>query len=431
MENLGPEFLKALTMGKVEHGGYQDGRVVDLRQCSDKPLYLVGDVHARHHVIPLILQHAELEPLLAAEQAFLVFLGDLHHREDYEGAGEMESSVQTFRRVMRLKIAYPRSVYILLGNHEFTRSGGSKRGYFQGELFREALVEQGLYEVYNQFFEASPLVVIYPGVVGVHAGPALGIQTLEQLKQIEVKDRPALELEPAALQLCFSRHVDWTPNQDKAYCDHDIREFLELCSVPGGRLIAGHTPLCRETDWMWSIGEHLTVVFAAGREIGYFRVSGEEQSFVRVGRFEGEEFRPDRSDAFESQAGMVPCSDRGRSLVQLESLPADLHPDVEYVWQYPGQEVRLRHGDEVLATFAHFRHLPGWLQSYYAMGYYLVGDARGQEILKLKIDLATILGGEGLREGVRFRWGEEFAIVRWLGEDRFVLRPLVGGLSLA
>jgi calcineurin-like phosphoesterase family protein len=421
-----------MAAGQVGEGGFQDGRVVDVRTAPERPLYLVGDVHARHQVIPLILEHAELEPLLATERAFLVFLGDLHHREDYEGAGEMESSVETFRLFMRLKTQYPRSVYALLGNHEFTRSGSTKRGYFQGDLFREALVAVGLADTYQRFLELSPLVVIHATCVGVHAGPSIDVESLEALKQVQIRDVPLSEMERAVRRICFSRHRDWSPNPEKHYDDHDVRDFLDLCQVPDSRLITGHTPLDRETDWMWDIGKHLTVIFAAGRDVGYFRATQSEQRFLRVGRYTGEEFQVIKPYE-EPGAGLVPVLERGRSMVRIDeaAFGRTLAQDVEYLWDYPGRAVELSREGEKILTIAHFRHLQAFLQSYYAMGYYLVADALRQEVLKLRIELATLLGGDGLREGVRFSWGdEEFGIIRWLGEDSFVFRPLVQGLSL-
>lgn len=210
LPEIGQRFLQAMVAGSVEEGGYQDRRVVDLRLAPERPLYLVGDIHARHQVISLILEHSKLEALLKTDTAFLVFLGDLHHREDYEGAGEMQTSVETFRQLMRLKTAYPRSVYCLLGNHEFTRSGGTKRGYHQGELFREALQRAGLWETYEAWLEMSPLAVVHSRCVGVHAGPPLDLDSLEDFKKAEVRDVPLSDMEKPVWQATFTRHVDWS-----------------------------------------------------------------------------------------------------------------------------------------------------------------------------------------------------------------------------
>ncbi len=52
------EFLQAMRLGTVAHGGYQDGRAVDLRVVPDKPLYLIGDIHAKPARIGQVLHVA-------------------------------------------------------------------------------------------------------------------------------------------------------------------------------------------------------------------------------------------------------------------------------------------------------------------------------------------------------------------------------------
>lgn len=205
-----------MQLGTVAHGGYQDGRAVDLRSASHKPFYLVGDIHAKPARIGQVLEHAQLEPLLENDEAVLVFLGDLFHREDDSRAGEMESSLETLEILARLKTRFPRSVYSLLGNHEMTRTESTKRGYFQGELFRRALRERGLDGIYNSWLEASPLFVTHPRLVGVHAGPAVSAQSLEQLKQVPVRDVDPWEQVPEVRELLFTRHVDWSPIRVRA-----------------------------------------------------------------------------------------------------------------------------------------------------------------------------------------------------------------------
>ena len=67
----------------VSQGGYQDGRVIDLRAAhAPKILYLVGDVHARSARIQEVFRHAGLHQQLATGQAVVVFMGDLFHREE-------------------------------------------------------------------------------------------------------------------------------------------------------------------------------------------------------------------------------------------------------------------------------------------------------------------------------------------------------------
>ena len=435
MVSTGAEFLDALEMGGVERGGYQDGRVVDLRGAVHKTLYLVGDIHAKHQRIDDILEYAELAARLETE-AVLVFLGDLFHREEDERAGEMESSIATLHKIMELKVRFPRSVYMLLGNHELTRTESTKRGYFQGDLFRRALTARGLDGLYDRFLQASPLVVLHPRVVGVHAGPARSVGCLDELKRVEVRDVGPGELEPAVRELVFSRHVDWSPNARNSYSDYHVEDFLKLCGVPEARLITGHTPLGRETDWNWDIGRYLTVVFAAGRELGYLRVDADREEMVRVGRSlveDDDRILLDRSRGDgQAPAGRLEVH-RGRRIWWLDdfSRPVALRPDVLYRFDDPGDALTLRLPGEVSLRICHYRHLSGSSQAYYERGYYLVGHEFRQEVLKIKRDLAILIGGAPLVEGVRFSWGErELAVLRQHDDGVFDVRAFVDGVTL-
>ena len=421
----------------MARGGYQDGLVVDLTSAPHKPLYLVGDIHAKAGRINDILAHAQLETVLASEQAVLVFLGDLFHREEDARAGEMESSIETLELVMDLKIRFPRSLYILLGNHEFTRSGSTKRGWFQGQAFRAALQARGLAETYDQFLQASPMLVIHPRCVGVHAGPAVSVSCLEELRRLQVRDSDPLELPAGVRELAFSRHIDWSPNPNKYYTDSQVRAFLALCGVPEGRLITGHTPLDRQTAWHWEIGQHLTVIFAAGREVGYLRVTAGEESLVRVGRSDRDNddlLVLDRAPLqLPSDAVQRPERFNGRAFVGLQDPSAgiELLADVCYRFSYSSSALKLTCPKGDTYRICHYRHLSAGSQAYYAQGYYLVANEHRQEVLKLKKDLAVLVGGSSLVEGVRFSWGdEEIAIIRQDQEGVFEVRPLIAGMFL-
>lgn len=428
-------FSNALKLGLSQNGGLQNGRVVDFRQVGDLEVYLIGDIHALHNRIERIFQETGLHEKLSRKDAAVVFLGDLHHSEDSETAGQMCSSVDTFKKMLELKCRYPQRLYFLLGNHEFTQTGSTKRGYYQGDLFREALEASGLWGTYLRFLERAPLVAVHQAFVAVHAGPAVSVESFDELVNLPVSDVSPAKLPRAVRELCFSRHVDWSPNPSKHYRDHHVRDFLTLCGVPRARFVTGHTPLCRETDWQWNIGKHQTVIFAAGREIGVYRVSAEAEEFVRLGRFFGNDFVADRASAYDPvNDGLKWTLDNARRFVQFElpGFEGELQPDVEYRFGYPDCAVTLSCESTVDLRICHYRHLAAWSQSYYSMGYYLVGDERRQEVLQIKTDLAYLLGGSALIEGVRVTWGEqEWAVLRRIEDDLFSLRPLRRGLRLS
>lgn len=419
-------FQEAMRQGTVAQGGYQDGRVVDLRGSgAPKVLYLVGDVHARSARMHEVFRHAGLHTQLAAGEAVVVFLGDLFHREELERAAEMESSLDTFREMMALKVAYPKAFYVLLGNHEFTRTLRCKHGYFQGVLFGFALEQAGLRGTYERFMEESPLVVLHPQGVGAHAAPARSVADLDELKSLPLSDCDPKAMHPAVIELTCNRHVKWSPAGQKAYTDFDVERFLELCGVPDGHFFVGHTPLNRETGWEWRMGPRNTVIFAAGRELGYARLDEHGARLIRVGR--------SRSEADDE----ISVSEEGgdwqgmRQFVRWESEDVELQPGFLYRFDYQHGPVELLGARDQPLQLRNYSHLSPAAQGYYGAGYFLLGQEQRSEVLALRRDQRILLGGAGLCQGVRFFWPhQEFAILGQLEEGEFELRPLVPGLGL-
>lgn len=425
-QELCAAFLKAMEQGLVAQGGHQDGRVIDLRGPeAPKTLYLVGDVHARSARIHEVFRHAGLHQQLATGQAVVVFMGDLFHREESERAGEMNSSLDTFREIMGLKIAYPRAFYVLLGNHEFTRTLRCKHGFFQGVLFGFALEQSGLRSTYDAFIAASPLVVAHPRGVGVHAAPARSVSDWEELKNLPVSDAESNALHPAVVELTCNRHVKWSPH-GKAYTDYDVERFLELCGVADGHLFVGHTPISRETGWEWEMGPRNTVIFAAGRELGYARLDPDGVRLIRIGR-----------SRHNGDDEILPATAAGewrdmRQWTRWESDEMELQQDCLYRFEYQNRPITLMGAREQPLHLLNYAHLPGAAQSYYGSGFFLVGQEQRSEVLALRREQRILLGGPGLCQGVRFFWPQqEFAVLGQLQDGEFELRPLVAGLRLA
>lgn len=125
-------------------------------------------------------------------------------------------------------------------------------------------------------------------------------------------------------------------------------------------------------------------------------------------------------------------SERGRKRIRLPDLerPIELLPDVLYRFEYgrAALHLELPYGK---VRICQYRHLSAASQAYYEQGYYLVGDEFRQEVVRLKRDLAVLIGGSPLIEGVRVSAGEiELAVLRMADDGVFDLRPLVPGLVL-
>lgn len=404
-------FLKALSEGCL-----QRGRLVDLRNWQG-PCYLVGDLHAKPERLDWLLARVDLE------KEKVVLLGDLFHREEYERAGEMNSSLVMLRRLMHWKTRFPDALYALLGNHEFTRTDRQKHGYCQGNLFRRALEAEGLGSLYDRFIQASPLVALHPRAVGIHAAPSLRIKSLEELAQLPVADLNTAEIHPAVLEMTCHRHQSWSPSAEKSYNDYDVEDFLRLCQCPDALLITGHTPLQRECDWRWQMGPRNWVIFAAGRELGWVRLDPQSLRFTRLGRSSpgnDEDIVQDRSGSNESRLDLTSNHHR-------------LDPDHTYHFGYPGWPMQIV-GEDWDLRLCHYRHLDSSAQLYYGGGYYLVGQSRLQEVIHLKRHQSLLVGGRSLHAGVKLTsphlQRQEALVLHQAEEGEFWLRPLVEGLEL-
>jgi hypothetical protein len=392
---------------------FKKGRVLDLREV-DKVM-LIGDIHARY---------PRIEQMLAqADGHVVVFLGDLFHREDSDQAGEMETSLATFQLFMKLKREYPERLFSLLGNHEFTQLGTSKRGYFQGQLFAERLQQAGLFETYQEFLRQSPLVMLHPQVVAVHAGPTTCVNRLEDLIELPLADLPPEELHPGVVQLISSRHREAAGQPGRSYSDLDVENFLNLCECPQAQLITGHTPIQPECHWNWTVGARTRVIFAAGREAGFLEVDPERISLRRLGRS-----RPGEDLLETPELSDIQWHSDGANLYLPLPWEEPLRPGVSYRFSYPGRPVRFSCGLSV----ARYEHLSASSQAYYGPGYYLVGRESHAEVLRLNRNWGLVLGGSPLCEGVRFGWAEhELAILHQGEAGEFEILPLVDQLSLS
>lgn len=243
------------------------------------------------------------------------------------------------------------------------------------------------------------------------------------------------------IELTCHRHVNWSPFGEKAYNDYDVDDFLRLCGVADTHLITGHTPISRETGWEWPMGPRNTVIFAAGRELGYARVDAHGLEFVRVGRSQvdnDDKVLWDRTPVpLQLPSGQVLEVSGGRRAVRINdpSQPVELWPDVLYRFDYPGAAVTIQLNEFESVSLRHYRHLSPGSQAYYPLGYYLVGNEPRQEVLKLKRDQSLVLrGGHSLCLGVRFslpHLGEREALLLSQGEDgQFEVRALIEGLRL-
>jgi protein phosphatase len=128
--------------------------------------YIVGDLHG--HVLELIrlLIAIGIPPAVR-----YLFLGDLVDRGHY--------SIATVVYILTLKCAFPDSVYLIRGNHEFESVNSS------GGLLREIINEYGtedLFSALNLVFAHIPIAArVNVDILCVHGGIAPQLKTVQQI----------------------------------------------------------------------------------------------------------------------------------------------------------------------------------------------------------------------------------------------------------
>lgn len=447
-------LLEAIQQGSVANGGFQDGRIVDLRRWNGE-VVLVGDLHAKGSRLTAILEHAQLLPKLAAKESVLVLLGDLIHRECAERAGEMDSSLEILFQIAKLKCDYPTQVYILLGNHEFTQTLRSKQGVPQGAVFRAIMQKRypDMYPAYQEFLAQGALLAVHTHFAASHAAPPLDVPNLEALRQLPVADIQIEEFHPWVHQLTHYRHIDHDLTGRRAYRDCDVATFLELCGVVSGPMVHGHSPVDRETGWEWEFGPRNRIIFAAGREVGYAKADPQGLRWVRAGRSlleDDDRLIWDRTPPLEqlqNQATVHDCLhwDEGRSKFEVDHRKdvqggIALLPDVGYRLRGMDKILRIHiglDGEEIELNLKQYRQLPGWLRSANqpGSGWFLVGNESKRELLGLKRDNTILVGDERSEQritlGIPALSNQEVLLITQRDSGEFLLRPLCHGVRLS
>ena len=285
------QFSKALELGRSEGLGFQDGRIVDLRNLDpSKEVIIVGDLHGRLDNLQRILQQDNNGQKIMRGDAVLIILGDVVHDERKSKVMESASSIQLMEWLMELKIARPDSVYITLGNHDPLNTDVKKHEFYQALGYRNAL--QGLFDspkqgkaytkAYSACLEQWPLMVNGAGYVAVHAGP-VGGHSLEQIRNARVQDSSTSAQGSVQLQATWSRWQEFNEPGIK-YGPREVLSFLDICGQPRGAvLLVGHSPRPYEQErWMWQLMTNHFIIIGSHEAVGYASVQNGQMHFRNV-----------------------------------------------------------------------------------------------------------------------------------------------------
>ena len=192
--------------------------------------------------------------------AYLLFLGDVVHREGDGELEEMDSSLLALDLLFKLKIRFPKGVFFLRGNHECFGEEVGKGGVPQGQLLwarARALRGKKYAKRLAQVFELLAYVATAEDFIACHGGPPR--QKVSADKIIDIDAHPRL-----ARELVWNR-LRRTGRPD-GYTKRDVKLLREGMGVAKETpFIVSHTPLSR-SDAIWVdaagiVGHH--IVFSA------------------------------------------------------------------------------------------------------------------------------------------------------------------------
>ncbi len=243
----------------------QPGGLVEFPKTEKREFIIIGDLHANVRNLQAILKDSDNMEKVRQDKAVILFLGDAVHSDRSGFTYAMDSSIEIMDIVLGLINEFPRNVLYLLGNHDSFAPELSKLGIQQGLLYREALQNargKQYVQLMQEFFEALPLFIIHRHFLAVHAGPARGGLTRNELVNVR-------HFENYLWQLTWNRlnETRSTPSM-KEYGPDDLDETRRLLGCPRDiPIFVGHNPMWKwgEEDSIWidALGCHDHVILYA------------------------------------------------------------------------------------------------------------------------------------------------------------------------
>ena len=211
---------------------------------------IIGDLHAQVDNLLKILSENAFLDALERQEACLVILGDAVHSEVDGEMDRFDTSLLVLDLIFKLKVAFPKQVFYLRGNHDGFSTDIRKAGIPQGLLWEHA-VRKGRGEAYKEaletFYDRLPLVAMSRDFLACHAAPPKARTTRELL--INTYQYPGLVKE-----LIWNRLQ--RPNYPAGYSKGDVKRFRKALDIsPEAHFIVAHNPLTQEESVWVNAGE--------------------------------------------------------------------------------------------------------------------------------------------------------------------------------
>ena len=241
---------------------------------ADRTPIIVGDVHAQLDNLLKILSLEGCLDALEQDQAYMLFLGDLVHREGDGELEEMDSSLLTLDLLYKLKAEFPKNVFFLRGNHESFEDEVGKAGVPQGRLLwkhARSLRGKKYAKLLDECFGSLAYMAQTDDFIACHAGPPRQKVSREML--IGIDGHPTL-----ANQLIWSRMR--RTGRLGGYGKSDVKTLRgSLGARKDTPFLVSHTPLSRSDAYWLNAGEipgHHIIFSANPEKSAVFIRSGKE-----------------------------------------------------------------------------------------------------------------------------------------------------------
>ncbi|MBF0218526.1 MAG: metallophosphoesterase [Gammaproteobacteria bacterium] len=224
---------------------------------------IIGDLHARIDNLLVIFSQSALLAGLESHSINLIFVGDAVHPEEEGKYEEMESSMVMMDFIFRLKLAFPRQIIYLRGNHDSFNEDYAKGGIPQGKVWSDALLQtrgSSYHQEMQRFYTLLPYVACNQKLLVTHAAAPTSSFELNDVINI---------CHDAQLIREFNCNRLATQNRLSGYNKGDVKRLRKVLGCrEDATMIVGHTPV-DTLDTVWeTVGgiENHSVVFSSGLE---------------------------------------------------------------------------------------------------------------------------------------------------------------------
>jgi serine/threonine-protein phosphatase PP1 catalytic subunit len=220
------------------------------------PIYICGDIHGQFDDLLKIFRNIGFPPNIT-----LLFLGDYVDRGD--------SSLEVIALLFLFKIKYPKSIYMLRGNHECHTVNRMYGFYEECQKKSNLLVWKG----FNQIFSYLPVAALVDNkIFCVHGGLSPKLIDVRSINNIKKGTRI-----PDSGLLCDLMWSDPATNQKEEFINNDrgvsytfnkdvVNKFMGLNKLD---LVCRAHQVC-DSGYEFSFGNKLVTVFSAPNYCGEY-----------------------------------------------------------------------------------------------------------------------------------------------------------------